>query len=74
MAIAIPDAHLAIGQPVDGETLSELPVAEIASTEPSLPMPVQPAGRCSRHRPRSVEAKGSACVFCRGPARLNLPV
>jgi hypothetical protein len=39
-AIAIPDAHLAIGQPVDGEILSELPMAEIASTEPGLPMPV----------------------------------
>jgi hypothetical protein len=24
-AIAIPDAHLAIGQPLDGEILSELP-------------------------------------------------
>jgi hypothetical protein len=31
-------AHLAIGQPVDGENLSELPMAEIASTEPGLPM------------------------------------
>jgi hypothetical protein len=39
-AIAMPDAHLAIGQPVDGEILSELPMAEIASTEPGLPMPV----------------------------------
>ena len=25
--------------------------------------------RCSRHRPRSVRAKGSACVSCRGRAR-----
>ena len=40
MAIAIPDAQLAIGQPVDGEILSELLMAEIASTEPGLPMPV----------------------------------
>jgi hypothetical protein len=37
---AHPDAHLAIGQPADGEILSELPMAEIASTEPGLPMPV----------------------------------
>jgi hypothetical protein len=52
MAITIPDAHLAIGQPVDGEILSELPLAEIASTEPGLPMLVwvdllYKAARCS---------------------------
>ena len=29
----------------------------------------QPARRYRRHRPRSVRAKGSACVFCRGRAR-----
>ena len=52
MAIAIPDAQLAIGQPVDGEILFELPMAEIASTEPGLQMPgsvdlVYKAARCS---------------------------
>jgi hypothetical protein len=31
----------------------------------------QPARRYSRHRPRSVRAKGSACVFCRGRARCH---
>src|SRR5258708_5011396 len=39
-AIAIPDAHLAIGQPVDGEILPELPIAEIASTKLGLPISV----------------------------------
>src|SRR6516164_3341577 len=40
-AIAIPDANLAIGQPVDGEILPELAIAEIASTELGLPIPVR---------------------------------
>src|ERR1700730_4295270 len=39
-AVAIADGHLAIGQPVDGEILSELPIAEIASTQLVLPIPV----------------------------------
>jgi len=39
-AISIPDANLAIGQPIDGEILPELPIAEIASTELVLPIPV----------------------------------
>jgi hypothetical protein len=38
-ATAIPDAHLAIGQPADGEILPELPMTEIASTELGLPTP-----------------------------------
>jgi hypothetical protein len=39
-AKAIPDTHLAIGQPIDGEILPELPIAEIASTGLGLPIPV----------------------------------
>jgi hypothetical protein len=37
-AIPIPDAHLAIGQPVDREILPELPIAEVASAELGLPI------------------------------------
>ena len=37
-AVAIANAHLLVGQAVDGEVLSELPVGEIVSTE--LPLPI----------------------------------
>src|SRR5689334_1074364 len=40
-AIAIPDADLAIGEPIDGEILPELPIAEVASTELGLPIPIR---------------------------------
>ena len=39
--IAIADAHLVVGQPVDGEILPELPIAEVASAKPALPIAIR---------------------------------
>src|SRR5271169_6322095 len=36
----VSDTHLVVRQPVDGEILPELPVAEVASPEVVLPIPI----------------------------------
>ena len=39
--VPVADAHLVVGQPVDGEVLAELPVLEVVATEMLLPVPVR---------------------------------
>src|SRR5262249_47503322 len=38
--VAVADADLVVGKPLDGEVLAELAVDEVASPEPPLPVPV----------------------------------
>ena len=39
--VSIANAHLAIGEAVDGEVLAELPMREVVSTEPVLPIMIR---------------------------------
>src|SRR5262250_910747 len=39
--VSVADAYLVVGHPVDREVLAKLPVSEIASTQPLLPIPVR---------------------------------
>jgi len=38
--VPVADAHLVVGQAVDGEVLPELPVGEVAAAQLGLPVPV----------------------------------
>src|SRR4029078_12275527 len=40
-AIAVADAHLVVGQTVDGEVLAEVAVGQVGSPEEGLPVPVR---------------------------------
>ena len=48
--IAVPDAHLGVGEAFDGEVLAELPVREVVSSELAFPVPVG-VDLVDEHRP-----------------------
>jgi hypothetical protein len=64
-AVAVTDAHLVIGEPVDGEVLAELAVAEIVTLKLPLPVAI---------RVDLVDEHGAMLAAVRLPVRLIIAV
>src|SRR5216683_6763614 len=58
--IAITDAHLFVGQPVDGKILPELPIAEVASAELALPIAIG-VDLVNKDGPTLAASRNAAC-------------
>ena len=60
-AVPVTDAHVGVGQPVDGQVLAEVAVAEVVAAEMALPVPVG-VDLVDQHRPLLAAVAGQVAL------------